>query len=43
MDADFRGGIDEIDTRTQILLNHQTVKHPGEHRFPNRPSGISAN
>jgi hypothetical protein len=37
MDADFRGEIDEIDTRTPMLLNHQTVKHPDEHRFPIAP------
>jgi hypothetical protein len=37
MDADFRGEIDEIDPRTQMLLNHQTVKHPDEHRFPVAP------
>jgi hypothetical protein len=33
MDAEIRGEMDEIDTRTQMLLNHQTVKHPDEHRF----------
>src|SRR5687768_10635404 len=47
MAADFSGGVEGIDTRTQMLLNHQTVKHQGEHQFPiavwdSRSSAVSS-